>query len=329
MMRIPGKKLAYRSFRWTRSRLLGGIVVLGYHRLRHDDQDPFRIEVSADDFEAHLRVVARVARVIGLGEAVLALSRRRLPPRSVVITFDDGYADTVHEVLPLLERHEMPATVFVTPGSPGRPFWWDQLAAMILDAPSLPPRLDLEIRGQRRTWVVASTAERQAVATERRALLFSLEGALRTLGSSERDAVLDEIRHWCGRDGTVVPRHRSLTTDEIRRLAASPLIDIGAHTLTHPVLTSLSDDEQQSEIVQSRVALEAITGQPVRSFSYPHGSYGASTVSCVRAAGFTAACCSTPDVMTPHADAFALPRLWVQPRDGRQFGRWLERWLVG
>jgi peptidoglycan/xylan/chitin deacetylase (PgdA/CDA1 family) len=282
-----------------------------------------------DEFAAQVDAVARLARVIRLGEAVEAIARRKLPPRSVVMTFDDGYADTATEVLPVLEGRDVPATVFITTGSPGRLFWWDQLTEVVVATPSLPARLELEIRGNRRSWCLSGGANGGSDSSRRRVLLDSLAATLRPLDSAERDAALSQLRAWSGWTERHDSTHRALTSEEIRRLAASPLIDIGAHTVSHPALTDLPMDGQRGEIARSRGTLTELTGKPVTSFSYPHGAYAASTIAAVQEAGFSVACCSTPDVMGYHSSMYAVPRLWARAGDAASFERWLERWLVG
>ena len=103
-MRIPGRRVLVQSFRWARSRIHAGVVVLGYHRLGDPTSDPFDLCISPEHFAAHLAVLKRRASIFTLREALQVLTERRLPPRPVVLTFDDGYCDTVNRVLPLLER---------------------------------------------------------------------------------------------------------------------------------------------------------------------------------------------------------------------------------
>ena len=301
-------------------------MVLGYHRLGDPTSDPFDLCISPEHFAAHLAVLKRRASIFTLREALQALTERRLPPRAVVLTFDDGYCDTVNRVLPLLERSGIPATVFVTPGSPGCAFWWDELAGMLLKKTSLPARLDLEFGGRRKTWSFpVDSVERER--RSRRQALQAVAAELRDLSVADRDEHMSRIREWCCQ-GEAVAGYRSLTLEEIKQLAASPLIEIGAHTMSHPSLTSLPDGAQFREIDESRTSLEAVTGKAVSVFSYPHGSYSASTIAAVRRSGFAAACCSTPDVVSTRSDTFALPRLWVADQDGPRFDTWLRRWLV-
>jgi peptidoglycan/xylan/chitin deacetylase (PgdA/CDA1 family) len=329
-MHIPGRKLLVKAFRWTRSRLEGGVLILGYHRLGDTADDPFDLCVRPSDFAQHLEVLGGRARALTLGHAARALAAGTIPPRAVVVTFDDGYADTLTQVLPLLERTGTPATIFVTTGARGRQFWWDELADILLRPRALPPRLELALQGTRRSWTFAAGSREPSgenTRSERHLALHALAGELRLLDGAARDEVLEVLRQWSGHR-PVASAHRSLTPAQIRELSRSPLVEIGAHTVSHPVLTQLSEAEQQAEVAASRAELEETTGTPVTSFSYPHGAYSATTIAAVRRAGFAAACCSTPDVVTKKSDVLALPRMWIQPHDPERFARWLDRWLV-
>jgi peptidoglycan/xylan/chitin deacetylase (PgdA/CDA1 family) len=274
-------------------------------------------------------VLQRRASVLSLQEAINALDAGRLPPRAAVLTFDDGYGDTVDRVLPLLERNGVPATVFVTPGTPGEAFWWDELAGMLLQQP-VSPTLELELRGRKQLWSLSDQgASSVNQVRSRRHALSAVAAELRGLSVAERDEQMSRIRAWSGRpEARVAAAHRGLTVEEIRHLAKSRQIEIGAHTMSHPVLPSLPESAQLREIEESRSCLEWITGKAVTLFSYPHGSYTASTMAAVRNSGFVAACCSMRDVASARSNRLALPRLWVADLDGPRFDTWLRHWLV-
>jgi peptidoglycan/xylan/chitin deacetylase (PgdA/CDA1 family) len=329
-LRIPGLKLVQRTLRRARIRVRGGIVVLGYHRIGNGE-DPFGMAVSLEHFRAHLEVLTRHAHPMRLSEAVDAVAARRIPPRAVVVTFDDGYADTCREALPLLERAGVPATIFVTTGYQGREFWWDELARIMMGTATLPHRLDLDVRGQLSSWILRS-GEEKGPGDRRLRLnaLMSLAADLRTLPALDRERAMQALRVWAGTavETQSSSRPRALLPDEIRRLAASSHVDIGAHTVSHSELTALPSREQRREVQESREELERITGTVVTSFSYPHGAYAAETRRIVADAGFTISCCSTPDALHVRSDRFAVPRLWVENVDGRDFARWLDGWLA-
>ena len=120
------------------------------------------------------------------------------------------------------------------------------------------------------------------------------------------------------------------TPEEIRRLREPGLIDIGAHTCTHPMLSRLPLHEQRQEISRSKELLEEIVGNPVEAFSYPFGTrldYNAETVECVRRSGFHLACSNFEGHVRSSTDPYQLPRYLVRNWDGETFARQLENWL--
>jgi peptidoglycan/xylan/chitin deacetylase (PgdA/CDA1 family) len=253
---------------------------------------------------------------VPLRQAAAEIARGVIPPRTVVVTFDDGYEDTIATALPLLRRHEVPATVFVTTGNPGEPFWWDTLASLVLGAPRLPERIVVEAGG--RSHVLSTRPRKQ--------FLQRAAAILRPLDAGIRRTVIDGLMDQYPPDDRSAPP-RALRSDEIQRLGQEPLVEVGGHTVTHPVLASLPPERQRAEIDENRLTLESLIGEPVRSFSYPHGSYAPATRGLLQDAGYTAACCSEPDVATARADRYALPRLWVDRARGPRFGRWIDHWL--
>jgi peptidoglycan/xylan/chitin deacetylase (PgdA/CDA1 family) len=106
-------------------------VILTYHRIAGPRHDPLLLDVSAANFDAQLSALSRTAAPLPLDEFESLRREGRLPERAVAVTFDDGYADNLHAAAPLLGRHEIPATMFVTAGMIGaeRGFPWDEAEA--------------------------------------------------------------------------------------------------------------------------------------------------------------------------------------------------------
>jgi peptidoglycan/xylan/chitin deacetylase (PgdA/CDA1 family) len=106
--------------------------------------------------------------------------------------------------------------------------------------------------------------------------------------------------------------HRPLTVDELVRLANNPLVEIAAHTMSHPVLAHATAEQQHREIVDSRTALVEMTGAPVRAFAYPFGApstdFANTAPGTVRAAGFDTAFTTEPSFADPSLDPLTLPR---------------------
>jgi peptidoglycan/xylan/chitin deacetylase (PgdA/CDA1 family) len=295
-MHLPGGIRVSRSLRRWRSRIRPGIAILGYHRVSDAQPDSLGLSVSPKNFEAQLAVIARRASPLSLAEAARSLGAGRVPRGGLVLTFDDGYADNLHTALPMLEARAIPATIFVTSGNRGGEFWWDRLARVLAG------------RG-----IAADT--------------YRIAGELERLSEPERERRLHELE--AENAGAPPAVHRALSAEELRRAAASPLIEIGAHGVSHAPLPRLSREGQQDEALRSRLELERLTGIPVNSFAYPHGAIAPESIDAVREAGYAIACCSKSDVANPASPRLALPRLWVRNLGENHFERWLAGWVHG
>ena len=325
-MKIRGLRTLKLSACWLRSRFTGGALILGYHRVAEPVWDPYGLCVSPHCFAQQLEAVRELANPIALPALVQALREGRVPPRAVAVTFDDGYADLLTHAKPLLERFEIPATVFVPSGYLGLEFWWDELARIVRPSNPLPASLALEISGQRFEW---STGGAENNPRRRKSLLFALYNVLLPLPETERQQALERIRSWASPSDGGQPDSRAMTPEELVELCADGLVDIGSHTATHPVLAALPPAVQQLEIHGSKTRLEELIRRPVTSFSYPNGSTSAQTSALVREAGFTCACASHSDVARAVSDPHLLPRFWIPDSDAVRFRRWLNRWLHG
>lgn len=324
-MTFPGFRTLLMSARWVRSRFSGGALILGYHRVAEPAWDPYGLCVAPRRFAQQLEILRDHANPIALPMLIQALGDGTLPPRAVAVTFDDGYADILTQAKPLLERYGIPATVFVTTGYLGREYWWDELEQLLRPPSPLPERFSLAIGAKHFEW-----PDRNKNGDARTALLLALCDWLRPLVDEERLQAMEQIRACLSPlPDSVSPDQRAMTPDELVELCAGGLVEIGSHSVTHPVLASMSPAKQRLELLDSKVRLEQIVGHPVTSFSYPNGSASEQTPALVREAGFSCACASHWDIARPGSDLFRLPRFWVPDAEGDQFFRWLKRWLHG
>jgi peptidoglycan/xylan/chitin deacetylase (PgdA/CDA1 family) len=315
-------------------------MILAYHRVAQTPTDPQLLCVSPRHFAEQLQVLRRRRRPMRLLDLASSLREGAAPDDAVVITFDDGYADNLHNAAVLLVANDVSAAVFVSPGESGAvgEFWWDELDRLLLQPGSLPRILRLEIDGQAREWDLGDAAEysqadfekhrawsvlRAEAPTPRQSAYRSLHQALRPLATAARQAAIASLRAWAGATPTMRPTHARLTPAEIARLAEAG-VEVGAHTLTHPVLSATPVEEQRAEIQRSKERLGDILGRPVRSFAYPYGTrkdYTAETVEIVRQAGFTCACSNFPGEVRADTDLFQLPRTLVRDWDGDEFAQ--------
>jgi peptidoglycan/xylan/chitin deacetylase (PgdA/CDA1 family) len=343
---IPGAWRLRQARHWLKCRLAPPAVILMYHRVAELTNDPHLLGVTPEHFGQQLAAIRAHSVPMRLQDLVRSLRGGRVPRRAVAVTLDDGYADNLEYAKPLLARYEVPATVFVTAGQVGasREFWWDELDRLLLQPGTLPPILRLRVNGTVREWRLDETTrytdeeyrrdrswhiECRDDPGPRQRVFRSLFELLYPLPSTRKWAMLNEVMAWAGAGPTVRPSHRALTSEEARRLAEGHLVEIGAHTVTHPVLSALSPSEQQQEVQDSKARLEAVLGDEVASFAYPHGSITPEAAASVEEAGFLCACCSVADTVSRGANRFQLPRLGVRDWDGDTFARWLRWWVHG
>jgi len=297
-------------------------VVLLYHRVCAEPEDHLGLRVSPEHFLAHLHELRAAVDVVASDD----MDRRSARPR-VVITFDDGYLDNGEVAAPLLERFELPATMFVTTGGEGHgvEYWWDRLwhlfvedgspgGSVTVDVAGAPLRLQLEgAHGGRRAY-------------------RALNRRLMRLPPEEVHTVLAQLEEHLGRPPGRCPAHARLAADDLRRLDAGGLVRIGAHTRTHACLSALSAADAEGEIRGSRDDLTAMLGRPPTAFAYPYGAsgtFGRDHVRIAREAGFSRAFVNVPARTHTWGNAFRTPRFIVGDWDGARFRAQLARWLRG
>jgi peptidoglycan/xylan/chitin deacetylase (PgdA/CDA1 family) len=296
------------------------IVLLLYHRVTTLASDHERLAVVPERFRAQLQVLKQALPVLRL-EADWRSARRP----AAVVTFDDGYADNLLEALPILESEEVPATFFITTGNvaSGEEFWWDQLERLIVEAGAEPPR---ELR---RPAGPARPSDRSAEARFR--LYQEVHPRMKRMDSDQRERVLAALRAASQVPAGARASHRPLTVDELRRLAASPWVTIGAHGVSHTALSALPPARQRSEILDSRHRLETWIGRDVRVFSFPFGGREDITphgLEACREAGFAKTVLNLPGTVRRWSDPHRLPRHLVRDWDADAFRRHLRRFLL-
>ena len=315
-------------------------LILCYHRISDTPTDPWALAVTPQNFADHLELLRQRCNPTRLRD----LSRTR---PGVVVTFDDGYADNLHNAKPLLERYEIPATVFVPTGYVGQAheLWWDELDRIFLQSGQLPAKLRLEVDGEAREWNLDGASHypeeafRQHRAwrawddppTSRHSLYLDLYGLLRGRAAGDRQRLLEQIVGWAGASPAARPTHRVLTRQEAAGLVSGDLVELGSHTVHHPVLSALPVTSQRREIEDSKAWLEDLLEHPVTAFSYPFGQpsdYSAETIALLRQAGFECACALGEELAGPATDPFQLPRTQVPDWTRDEFEERLTEWLA-
>jgi peptidoglycan/xylan/chitin deacetylase (PgdA/CDA1 family) len=275
------------------------LLVLLFHRVLPQPDPMLTEEPDVADFAAQMDVVRATCSVIPLVEAVERLYKRSLPPNAACITFDDGYANTLTCAAPVLEKRGLPATVFITTGYlQGGRMWNDTVIESVRRAGE---ELDLTPIGLGRFELRNMSARRHAAQVLRRKLKY--------LDSEDRAQKTSRIAEIVGRE---LPEDLMLSAPQVKGLIRRG-IGVGAHTVSHPILTRVDDVTARREIVASKATLEEVTGSRVELFAYPNGQpqrdYLRSHVDMVREAGFSAAVSSAWGACHAGSDRFQLPRM--------------------
>jgi peptidoglycan/xylan/chitin deacetylase (PgdA/CDA1 family) len=335
----------FRSWRQNHLRRRGVLILL-YHRIAQLRRDPWSLCISPKQFEQQLSVLGEQSCPIRLQDLKSHLSGSPNPQSPILaLTFDDGYADNLLAAEPLLRKFEIPATMFVVCRATNRDreFWWDELERILLEPLPNPRSLRLMIHGMWYEWLLGADSNGSAVThdgwqawgTDTPSAVHKayrqIYNLLLPLAPSQRNEVMDQLSDWAGVDRTARPSHRLLSEDQLACLAHSDFIDIGVHTMEHPVLASLSVIDQMKEIGGAKMRIERIIGKTSLLFSYPYGKrnhYGKATVEIVRRTGFEYACTNVPGMVAPGTDVLQLPRVIVPALDGPAFRQWLMRSFV-
>jgi peptidoglycan/xylan/chitin deacetylase (PgdA/CDA1 family) len=294
-----------------------GTLILCYHRIAEGVEDPFYLCVSPGNFAAHLEEMSRAREPSTLAD--ISVPSRR--PR-VVVTLDDGYRDNLTNALPIAAAKGVPITVFVTSGILGNHhgMWWDRLGTLLRSRPPHVTDIDLP------------TVRLPLGSSGLRADLDSVRRHLLPLRVAEIERVLDAVsEQW--QVGSAPPADAgTLTLEDLRRLAASDTVTIGAHTVDHVRLRDRPADEQQDTISGSKAELERSIGRPVSHFAYPFGrrdDFDDRSVDAVRSAAFDTACTTIPGTARSSADPYRLPRRLVMDWGRLRFRVQLQRWKIG
>jgi len=305
-----------------------------------NDIDPQLLCVSPKNFADHMEVLRTTCRPLSLGK----LSGRKLlnlgSPRSAVVTFDDGYADNFMNAKPILQRYEIPATVFVSTGfiDTKQAPYWDELASIFLQTPVLPPKLTLLVNGEMKIWEFDGEQSIDGAWHVLKEIKFARQGAyqtlcdlLRSLSPQMRDEIMTHIRKWSRKDEAAAANNQFMTVEQLGRLTDDGLMEAGAHTITHPNLASLSAQEQRREIVEGRRQLEEMTGHRVCSFAYPYGSrdnYTLETVQILEEEGFDCGCSNFGGTAWFGTNRYQLPRVLVRNWPAEEFADHIKRFFV-
>lgn len=302
----------------------GRLVVFCYHQVLAD-KDPLRPgEPTLAEFESDLERIGQWFNVLPLPAASAALADGSLPPAAACITFDDGYLNNYELAAPALERHGLTATFFITSGAVEQGVMWNDLIIDGVAACSGP--INLLALGEHAPKVTPQMTPRETVR--------EIIAAIKYLPLESRWEMAR--RFYRDNAGGDLPR-KMMAAGQVGELAARGF-DIGAHTVSHPILAKLDDDAAQREIEASVQWVTEVTGTAPASFAYPNGRPGVDFepvhVRQAEAAGCAVAVTTEWAIGNGNVNRYRIPRVGPWWRAGRGgvgglLRVYAKNWLTG
>ena len=267
------KKLAYHSglFKVSSWKNRNMLTILFYHGFSHrannkEGKNSNAKHLNIEEFEKHLKLFKKYCTPISLKEAVL---NEKLPANPIVLTFDDGYKNNYSYAFPLLKKYRVPATIFITTGFIDQTnFLWTDRLEFIIDNTHCKSR---NFQCEDDNLILELCTDNEKMQTIR-----SIKKYLKALPESKKLSFLDRLQqfleieyNWDKIPSLLMP----LTWDEIREMKESGLISIGSHTVTHPILSKCSCEQQRKELMLSQKRIVEELNQDCNLFAYPNGKF--------------------------------------------------------
>lgn len=263
-----------------------GVRILTFHQISNENFCPLEMNIKISIFEALIKHLKNNYSIISMSRLLKAIkTKTKLPQNSIIFTFDDGYRDNYTNAYPILKKYAIPATIFLTVRliNKTESLWYDKIVCAIKN--SKKDYLDLQ-KYNLGVYSLSSIEEKQLAVrsivvsvkywkTEERNFLVKV--LIENLGVKE-----------CGSDCTCA----LLSWDEINEMADNG-IEFGSHGMSHSILTTLSKEEADYEIRESKRIIREKTGKDVDIYAYPNGSvkdYNETIINLLRRSGYRTAC---------------------------------------
>ena len=302
-----------------------GGVVLMYHRIFEREYDAWNICVTPKNFEEHVSILKKYFNLLNLKNYMeIRQKKNKIIKRYAVVTFDDGYSDNYYYGKPLLEKHDVPATLFVVAGAVDKrsEFWWDQLARIVYD------NYETIIKNYPDIMQKGKHDDINLQAMSKLEVCKIIHEHLQTLKMDEREQVLQSISKHNTTNRKPDKNDLPLTNEQIREMTSNKgIFEIGAHTISHPLLSRLSIDEQREEIEGGKNKLEELIDEKVVSISYPHGDYNNTTLDIIKESNYKYGCTVKKGKVYHSSNYYEIPRIKVLEWTGEEFENRIQQYL--
>lgn len=298
----------------------GKLSILIYHQV-FTERDPMRAsEPDAATFRWQMELVKKYFHPLSISAALVHLEQNTLPSNAVCITFDDGYINNLEVATPILKELDIPATVYVaTAFSLGENMWNDRL----IDLVSANEVSTLTLKALKEAPIELGDIQNRV------AVAHQLIKKIKYLPFEQRKILIDTL--YLENKISERPR-KMMSVQQIQQLQQLG-IEIGAHTVDHPILKVMDKTEQLAQMQQSKQALEKILPHRVKGFAYPNGKvdvdYDFTTRSLAEEIGFDYAVSTNWGISSKHTDKFQLNRFTPWDKTPLKFHLRLIRNLIG
>lgn len=300
-------------------------MILEYHLVDDIYHDYNNIAISPKNFCEQIKYLKTNCKIVAYEDFLkndINTPDTSLHALQVALTFDDGFGGFVEKVYPILKRFELPAILFPITENLMQPSenWMNEIHRLILDGKDYPESFKLKTSIYEYEFTTKDIWKRFK-------LYDSIKVILKDLNAGERKAVLQALRIWGSPDEGPRREYLSITAEGCKMISADGLVQIGAHTQTHPALEDKTYEEQYFEISNSKTYLENLLRTDIVHFSYPFGSYDGNTIEILKRLGFVSACTSKREMVNDLTEQgmYELPRFPVPNCGADEFEIWLNR----
>jgi peptidoglycan/xylan/chitin deacetylase (PgdA/CDA1 family) len=250
----------------SKQTMVNTCLILQYHRVGQLCYDPLQWAVEPYKFESQMEYLANNCNVISIDEMKQHIEATiPFPQRTVVVTFDGGYADVLYTAREILERYHIFTTMFSTSANIIKrgQFWWDTLEDYFI-ANRFRGQLEVETDGKILKWSLRNQLDKFRA-------YYDLYSVLIDRAAEEQQDILNQIILSIDLQAEEPDNHRTMDAQELKELDESDLISIGGHTHNGVKLSSLGQWQQTEEITKNKEILEEVLGHEIDYFSHLFG----------------------------------------------------------
>ena len=301
------------------SQVKGKAIILMYHRVSNfygvgEYHNPYKRGIDLPRFEQQMRFISEKMHPIHMQTLVSRIREGKgIHPKSIIVTFDDGYEDNYTNAFPILKKYSIPATIFLTVGSVNTKssFWWDVLGELIEKSKVdyLNGRTLERLIGRPNSKIIGRIPIFRAIEKDRAVTLLS--NKLKKLDTEHLWWAVEGIRNAVGLYGTELEKQEMLNWEQIEEMSQVG-IEFGSHTVTHPDLGRIGQHRIESELRNSKKILESKLERRVQGIAIPYGlkqNYDSEVLNLVKKVNYQYCLTAVPGTANSMSDVFEMRRV--------------------